>query len=171
MGEYSSQVKNHHLHRPLAMYFQDKKEMQKEAIMEAKMEEELRKTEIEIWIRELKKIKKIILLKKNMINVCLLCKRKFPDFDSFDLHEKKSELHKRNKKLKVTDSKLGGNKGIAPQEQIKIDKGKHLEEGSQIGEEKPGNSILMGPEEKKIDNGKFGSLAASSLMQIKFVKN
>ena len=55
MGEYSSQIKNHPLHRPVAMYFEDKKEMQKEAILEAELDKKLKKEETRIWIRELKK--------------------------------------------------------------------------------------------------------------------
>lgn len=160
MGEYSSQIKNHPLHRPMAMYFADKKEMQKEALMEAKMEEELRKSEVEIWMREMRKLKKIILLKKNSINVCLVSKRKFSSLEDYERYVSRGSL---GKKLKVGDSSLAVS-------------GKILEGDLEVGETakasfEASRDIAAQPEPSKEGIvAKDGQIKDNNLIQIKFVK-
>ena len=99
MGEYSSQIKNHPLHRPLANYFSDKKEMKREAFMEAQIERLSRQDEVKTWVKDLRNLKKVIEIAKNSVHFCLICGRKFASAEALKRHEEESEMHKQRLKL------------------------------------------------------------------------
>lgn len=103
MVDYSSHIKNHPLHRPLNKFFDDKKEMRKEAEIEALEERKGKEKELSVWIKEISKLKIIIDEYRNKIFVCFTCKRKFSSFDLLKRHEIDSEFHKQSLKQSAED--------------------------------------------------------------------